>query len=162
MNIMNQIEYPIIYLGDELPAKECSLVLVETAEELGMCNWLALIKGAYEQNERYYSSNGSVYKIKNVSPHPSFNWLKKLLAYTIYNPTMHVNVEFERLGGYKITSVKKRIIELIDHDPGGLMLQFVDYNEWENALKTIETPTQLFDFIINKAFADNDLIEEKS
>ncbi len=142
---MEKIQSPLMDLGDGIRASRTTLSLWKSRGDLGNTTRLGAMHGVFRESRRFYSRDGKVFRISSVSPEPRFSAWQRFLAHTFHNPWLRFRAE--------LTSMKKRIRELLDHDPGDILYQFTGAEEWEQGLNSSSTIPELFDFIVNRAMA---------
>ena len=91
--------------------------------ELKQCSAFNLFRGFYLQ-VRYYDENGIIWKASKISSEYPNNIWTRFLAYTIYNPTIKVDVNWSK-ESYKLEALKNDIKFQIDKDDD-ILTQFVE------------------------------------
>ncbi len=152
---MNSISYPLIDLGDDFPAAKSSISLYGSADDMGVCNHLAIMGGCFSGSRRFYDREGKVFEIGSVSPEPQLSGFQRFLARVCYNPMKKFQVELRPAGEADLVRMKARIRELLDSDPGDLLYQWTDHEEWEAGLNASTSVSELFDFITKRALVDH-------
>jgi len=152
---MNSITFPLLDLGDGFPAAKSSISLYESSDEIGVCNHLAIIGRCFSSSRRFYDREGNVFEIGSVSPEPRISGLQRFLAHVCYNPMKRFRVELKSAGAADLVRMKTRIRELLENDPGDLLYQWTDHEEWETGLNAAASITELFDFITKRALVDH-------
>ncbi|WP_234041747.1 hypothetical protein [Persicirhabdus sediminis] len=152
---MKSIKYPLIDLGDSFPASKSSIGLYESADQMGLCNLLAIIGGCFCSDRRFYDRDGKTFKITGVTPEPQISGLHRFLAHVCYNPIKRFQVDLGPAGEADLDQMKQRIRELLENDPGDLLYQWTDHEEWEAGLTASNSVPELFDFITKRALVDH-------
>jgi hypothetical protein len=153
---MDSISYPLIDLGDGFPAATSSIELYESPDQMGLCNHLAIMGGCFSGNRRFYDREGHVFQITRVTPEPRISGFQRFLAHVCYNPIKKFQVELGQAGEADLDQMKARIRELLESDPGDLLYQWTDHEEWEAGLAASKAVPDLFDFITKRALVDHD------
>ncbi len=152
---MNSITYPLIDLGDGFSAAKSSIELYESPDQMGLCNHLAIMRGCFSSSRRFYDREGNVFQIVGVTPEPQISEFQRFLAHVCYNPIKRFQVELGSAGEAELDQMKTRIRELLENDPGDLLYQWTDHEEWEEGLTASISIPELFDFITKRALVDH-------
>lgn len=152
---MNSITYPLIDLGDGFPADRSSINLYDSEDQMRLCNHLAIMHGCFSSDRRFYDREGRVYQITRVTPEPQISGFQRFLAHICYNPIKKFQVELGTAGDADLDQMKARIRELLENDPGDLLYQWTDHEEWEAGLAASKSVPELFDFITKRALVDH-------
>ena len=113
------------------------------------------MRGAFSEERRFYDRHGKIYKFGRVTPEPQVSGFQRFLAHICYNPVTKFDVEFKALGEAGLEDLKIRIRDLLANDPGDLLYQWADAQEWEAGLNETDSIPELFDFITKRALAEH-------
>jgi|GEM_PF-6539080 len=91
--------------------------------DLMQCSAFILFRGFYRQ-VRYFDENGIIWKTTKISSEYPNNIWTRFLAYTIYNPTIKVDVNWSK-ESYKLEALKNDIKFQIDKDDD-ILTQFAE------------------------------------
>ena len=98
--------------------------IVNAPHELSNWTTLAVIKFVPDSSV-YFDSNNNQWIIKNLSITRELNWIDGLLANTIYNPIIPVQIIWSHKGKYELNELKKALIDCVETDDD-ILTQFVD------------------------------------
>ncbi len=148
-------EFPLLDLGDGFAPKKSTIEIYDSVDTMGVCNHLAIMKGAFSESRCFYDRKGNVWKISSVVPQPILSRFQRFLTHVCYNPIKKFSVHLSAAGSANLDQMKTRIRELLVNDPGDLLFQWTDDAEWQQGLDSSSTPTELFDFITKRALIDH-------
>lgn len=150
-------EFDLVSFDDELPIEKAR-VWVFSSELLGLIGRREYAKGCLGlKRTRLYSKNGFRYRVSSIDPEPKMTGLQKLLA-CWWRPYhfVKVTVRLEYDGPWEVGPVKDRIRGILGHDPGDLLYQWTDDEEWNRGLEAASTPRELIDFVTKVALVEHD------
>ena len=150
-------EFPLVSFSEGFPIDKAGME-VASNETLGLACRRDYANGCLGlKQERFYSKNGFRYRVAAIAPEPKFNKMQKLLA-RLWRPyhLVRVAVQLENDGPWEIGPIKERIRGMLAHDPGDLLYQWTDEEEWNRGLESASTPRQLIDFLTNVALVEHD------
>ena len=152
---MKSITYPLVDLGDGFPPGKSSIEIYESADQIGLCNNLAIMKGCFSRARRFYDRGGNLFQITCVTPEPRIPGIQRFLAHVCYNPIKNFRVELGSAGEADLDQMKTRIIGLLARDSGDWLYQWTEHEEWETGLTASTSVQELFDFITKRALVNH-------
>jgi hypothetical protein len=153
-----ELEFPLVSFSDGCPVEKASMEEVDSHEALGLvCRREYSLGCPALKRTRFYSGNGFRYRVVGFNPEPKFSGLGKLMA-RLWHPwhMVKIAVRLENDGQWEVGPVKERIRGMLDHDPGDLLYQWTDEEDWNRGLASARTPRQLIDFLTKVALVPHD------
>src|ERR1051325_11702603 len=77
---------------------------------------------------RFFQRDGLRYQVASAVPTRPLPALSKLLASTVYNPTLTVRYEYRAIGRYELSELQRAVIDAIDKDDD-ILTQFHEAEE---------------------------------
>lgn len=106
-----------------------------------------LINSSHTENQ-IYDSKGKKWTFKFINNKIKNNFVTRSLAYTFYNPSVIVNLEWKEEGFYSLNELKNYINLCIDKDDD-ILTQFEEANVIKNAISNCINFEDIL-FILNK------------
>lgn len=158
-----EIAFPLIDLNEELPLKRSTIEIFESKKQLGMYFPGTKVESILNRQRILVDSNGNRFRITSSSPIPRFSFFEKIRnIISPFSVCREIDVEMELVGPANLSEFKERVLLLIHADPGDLLEQFRETQEWEDGLKRLETFPETHEFVIRGIFPLESQLEEKS
>ena len=83
------------------------------------------------------------------------DFLTRLLAYTIYNPTVAVIPKWKLISEFELNEIKLELIKCVDDDDD-ILTQFIDSDQIKNHINTAESFEIIYNILLKYVFEYND------
>ena len=105
----------------------------------------ALVRRGYER-WRIYGADGQVRSIQALTPARPFGTVRKLLAYTVYNPRLETTVTYGQPREYALEELKEALRRAVEQDDD-ILTQFCESDELRQQISAARTHTELLSVI---------------
>ena len=127
--------------------------LIPDESYLGQAKVLGILKG--NKNSVEYDSDGKKWNLKLTSDKITDSFLTRLLAYTIYNPTVAVIPKWKLISEFELNEIKLELIKCVDDDDD-ILTQFIDSDQIKNHINTAESFEIIYNILLKYVFEYND------
>jgi len=107
----HDLSFPVLCL-----ARDASIVVAASLEDLCRCNALAFWGNQYYRDLRIFDSTGASYAVAGAEPERSFSAGRRFLA-RVFNRRLAVRLQIEAQGPPSLEAAKQRTSEWLDRAP---------------------------------------------
>lgn len=143
-------KFPLICIDLELFVE-----LIHTEESLSASTVYALTSSSQREELIAYDDGMNKWSYEQTSDSVKNSFFNRLLAKTIYNPTVPVKVSWTHLGEYRLEELKKDLSEAIDSDDD-ILTQYADGETIKKELNKSKSFDEIFGLLKKYVFEVNE------
>jgi hypothetical protein len=139
-------EFPIISIY-----KDRALFIYNSDKKFRRISTYTFLEQNPDEN-KLYDKNGNVWTFVFVNANVKDNSLTRLLANTVYNPGINVDLDWKLIGKHNIESLKQDLFNAIDKDKDEIITQFEESETIKSELSSCDSFQQIIDTLIKLVF----------